>query len=344
MSAYSHALVVGKFAPLHVGHQLLLDRAHELANDVTVVVWSNPDFDDMPNNVRAGWVRALYPGATVLVGDDGPPNDAPDDVHRDYTAALLARHGRQPDVVVTSEPYGPGLAAHLGLAHEWAVEPRPPDGASGTAIRADVHGKRHLLDPLVYAHFVEKVVLMGAESTGKSTLTARLAEEFATVHVQEYGREHYELRGGHLDLDDYVEIAHVHRQREDDAARRANRYLFVDTNAVTTMFFSHYYSRDSRAELRRLADECATRYRHVIVCDDDIPFEQDGWRDNETWRGRMHGMVLHDLAVRGTPFHVVRGSIDERVVQVRAVLAGAPLPLPPRHVDTLGPLPEEARR
>ena len=99
-------------------------------------------------------------------------------------------------------------------------------------------------------------MFLGAESTGKSTLTARMADELGTVHVAEFGREHYERRGGRLTLDDYVDIAVEHRRLEDEAILRANRYLFVDTNAVTTMFFSHYYDRDSLPELRRLADEC----------------------------------------------------------------------------------------
>ena len=303
-----------------------------------MVVWSKPDFEDMPNEVRAGWVRCLYPNARVLVGRDGPPNDAPDNVQRDYTASLLARYGRVPDVVTTRETYGPGLAAHLGIAHDWAGQPRSQDEPSGTRLRADVHTHRHLLHPIVYQHFVERVVLMGAESTGKSTLSERLAREFETEHVREYGREHYAARGGHLDLDDYVAIARVHRDREDEGVRRASRYLFIDTNAVTTMFFSHYYNRDSRPELRRLAEECVTRYRHVIVCDDDIPFEQDGWRDNVVWRGRMQGMVLHDLATRRIPFHVVHGSLDERVAQVRSILLGQEV-VSPRHIDSLGPRP-----
>jgi len=173
----------------------------------------------------------------------------------------------------------------------------------------------------VYAHFVEKVVIMGAESTGKSTLTERMAAEFDTTFVREYGRDHYAERDGVLDLDDYVTIAHHHRELEDAAAMTANRYLFVDTNAITTMFFSHYYNRGSLPELRQLADACIDRYSHVFVCDDDIPFEQDGWRDNEVWRGRMQGMVLHDLDVRGISYDVVSGGLDARVEQVKAVLA-----------------------
>ncbi len=147
-----------------------------------------------------------------------------------------------------------------------------------------------------------------------------MAAEFDTTFVREYGRDHYAERDGVLDLDDYVAIAHHHRELEDAAAMTANRYLFVDTNAITTMFFSHYYNRGSLPELRELADGCVSRYSHVFVCDDDIPFEQDGWRDNDVWRGRMQGMVLHDLDVRGIQYHVVSGGLDERVDRVRSVL------------------------
>lgn len=321
MSRFEHALVVGKFAPLHKGHELLLDTAGAEAKAVTVVVWSTPDFADMPNETRAGWVRARYPSYSVVVGHDGPPNDAPDGDHRAYMVRLLQREGIRPDVVFSAENYVPGFAAHLGVAHR-SVNRVGLVGWSGTEIRADVHGHRHLLGSAVYGHFVERVVFLGAESTGKSTLARAMADSFGTAHVDEYGREHYEANGGQLDLEDYVTIAKVHRQREDEAIARAHRYLFVDTNAISTMFFSHYYNRDSLPELRRLAEECRTRYQHVIVCDDDIAFEQDGWRDNEVWRARMQGMVLHDLAVRGIEYSIVSGPLQDRVQQVARIVRG----------------------
>ena len=313
MPVFEHALVVGKFAPLHRGHQVLLDHATAIARRLTVIVWSNPDFPQMTNAVRAGWVSELYPAATVLVGDDGPANSAPDAEQHDYVRRLLRRHGLTPDVVCTNEEYGPAFAASLGVQHVPCAGGRTALGVSGTAVRADVHRHRGALDPRVYRHFVERVVFLGAESTGKTTLAERMADELGTVAVAEYGREHYERRGGRLTLDDYVEIAIEHRRREDEAILRADRYLFSDTNAVTTMFFSHYYDRDSRPALRALAAECGTRYRHHIVCDDDIAFEQDGWRDNEIWRARMQGMVLHDLAVREIPFTIVGGDLASRV-------------------------------
>ncbi|BAU15709.1 ATPase/kinase (plasmid) [Leptolyngbya sp. NIES-3755] len=100
---------------------------------------------------------------------------------------------------------------------------------------------------------------------------------------------------------------------EDAAALQAHRFLFIDTNAMTTMFFSHYYNRNSLPALRELAAVCRSRYHHVFVCDDDIPFEQDGWRDSKVWRGRMQGMILYDLAVRGIEYKLLSGSLDDRI-------------------------------
>jgi nicotinamide riboside kinase len=71
------------------------------------------------------------------------------------------------------------------------------------------------------------------------------------------------------------------------------------------------------------ADDCKQRYAHHFVCADDIPYEQDGWRENEEWRGRIQALVLDDLQARGISYTVVRGSLEQRAAQVRAVLAAA---------------------
>jgi HTH-type transcriptional regulator, transcriptional repressor of NAD biosynthesis genes len=330
---FAHAVVVGKFAPLHLGHQHLLNHAMAISDQLTIVMWSTPDFLEMPLSVREGWLRHLYPQATVLVGHDGPGDDAPEVHHRLYMRDLLQRNNVHPDVLVSSEAYGEPTAVLLGCAHELVDQDRLTVPISGTALRENIHKLRHFVSPIVYRHFVELVVIMGAESTGKSTMAEALAERFSTEFVPEYGRTHYEQRGGILTLDDYVEIARIHREHEERAAAQANRFVFVDTNAITTMFFSHYYEGDSLPELRDLARQCATRYAHVVICDDDIPFEQDGWRDTELWRGRMQAMVVHDLAVREIGYILVSGSLAARVEQVASAITqrGVPSTVQPLH-------------
>ena len=108
------------------------------------------------------------------------------------------------------------------------------------------------------------------------------------------------------------------------------------------MMFSHLYDRDSLDELRRLASECVDRYAVTLVCDDDIAFEQDGWRDSDGWRARMQGLILADLAAREIPYVVVSGDLEQRLATATAALAGAITPSlhPPVHPGDLGPRSE----
>jgi nicotinamide riboside kinase len=169
----------------------------------------------------------------------------------------------------------------------------------------------------------ERVVFVGAESTGKSTLSETLARAYGTVSVPEIGRFIWEEKGGKLDADDYVEIAIRHRAAEDAALPLARRWLFVDTNALTTLLLGIQFRQvgdPAPSELLRAADDCKARYAHTFVCADDIPYEEQDVRENEAWRGRIQQLVLQDLEARGIPYTIVRGSVEARAAQVRRVL------------------------
>ena len=209
---------------------------------------------------------------------------------------------------------------HLGVTHRLVDLERRRFAVSGTQIRADVHAMRHQLEPLAYAHFVQKVVFLGAKSTGKSTLTQRMALEFDTPFVPEVGRDVWQEKAGRLELSDYVDIANRHRALEDAALLTAQRYLFVDTNAITTMFLGYAYEGDGLPELTQLARAAETRYQHVFLCDTDFAFVQDGWRDNDFWRRRAQGLMKYDLTVRGVAHALVSGDLETRVASVKAAI------------------------
>jgi len=168
-----------------------------------------------------------------------------------------------------------------------------------------------------------RVVFVGAESTGKSTLSDYLARAYGTVSVPEIGRFIWEEKQGRLDADDYVEIALRHREAEDAALAQARRWLFVDTNALTTLLLGIQFRQvgDPPPDtLLRCADDCRTRYAHTFVCADDIPYEEQDVREDEAWRGRIQRLVVEDLQARGIPYTIVRGSVEERAEQVRRIL------------------------
>jgi nicotinamide riboside kinase len=172
---------------------------------------------------------------------------------------------------------------------------------------------------------VKRVVFVGAESTGKSTLCEYLARQYGSVAVPEIGRYIWEDKEGQLDADDYVDIALRHREAEDEQMPYARRYLFVDTNALTTLLLGLEFGQVGAPvppELLRCADECRDRYAYTFVCADDIPYEEQAVRENEAWRGRIHQLVLKDLDERRIPYTLVSGSVEERALQVRRVLEG----------------------
>ena len=316
---YRSGLVVGSFAPLHPGHQLVIETARATCDRVTVMTWANPDVATMPTSVRAGWVRRLYPDVEVIGIDaaECPPDDAPDAVQRAFTASRLPH---PVDAVFTSETYGEALAAHLGAAHV-AVDPaREQVPLSGTQIRADLPGHMEHLDPVVRAHFVERVVFLGAESTGKSTLAQAVAEALDEPYVEEVGRTLWVAADGDLPLAEYVTICREHVALEDAAAERARRFVFVDTNAITTQEYAFFFFGACPPEVQAYADRCRERYTHVFVCAADIPFDQDGTRVHPQVQQYMDGAIRNDLTIRGIPYTVVGGTLAERVAVVRAAL------------------------
>lgn len=326
---YRRGLVVGKFAPLHRGHQALIEAARAACDHVTVMVWSNPDFPDMPTPVRAEWIRALYPDVEVVSFDASatPPDSAPDAEQRAFVRSRLeAARPEGVDAVFTAEAYGPGFAEALGAAH--VALDRSADPVSGTLVRSDVPAHRDMLSPLVAEHFVQRVAFLGAESTGKSTLAQAVAMRLGEPYVEEYGRTLWEARGGDVPLADYVLIAERHRAIEDEAMGRARRFLFCDTNAVTTQQYAFFFHGDCPARVQDLAAECRGRYARTFVCAPDIPFEQDGTRVYAQVQAYMDGAIRNDLTIRGIPYTVVGGTLEARVAAVAEAL-GVSVPVVP---------------
>jgi len=170
------------------------------------------------------------------------------------------------------------------------------------------------------------VVFVGAESTGKSTLASMLARGQGAQFVPEIGRFVWEEKQGQLVAADYVEIAERHRAAEDAAVVRASgEYVFVDTNALTTLLLGLRFGQVTEPvppSLLRYALECRTRYLHHFVCADDIPYEEaPGVRENAAWRTQIQQLVLEDLDRRGIGYTILTGSVEQRAARVLATLA-----------------------
>jgi len=168
-----------------------------------------------------------------------------------------------------------------------------------------------------------RIVLLGAESTGKSTLAAALARRHATLWVPEYLREFVETEQRVPFEADQVAIARTQLEREDALALRldAQRFLFCDTAPLMTAVYSRIYW--GRVPPALLALEAAHDYALTLVAAPDLPWVPDGLqRESEAVRQRVHACLLEVLEARGIAYAMVTGELEERVGQVEGLLAG----------------------
>lgn len=171
-------------------------------------------------------------------------------------------------------------------------------------IRRNPWRYREYVNPLVYADMITHVVFVGAMSTGKTTLAEALASRFDTQWMPEYGREYWEKHqiDRRIGFEAFNEIATGHIEREDALAQQANRYLFVDTNAVTTYVYALDYHGRAPALLTELARRAQTRYDLWFLCEDDIPYDNTWDRSGPQKRKWFHRMVMADLNERRIPY------------------------------------------
>jgi len=218
-------LVIGKFCPLHKGHQLLIEMALAETEELHIWSWSQPEFPEFPPALREHWLRNLYPTAKTIIFTpqnlqklcpelELPLNNAADDVHQQFVARLWDRLIRQPlHSVHTSELYGEPLVSTLNrmLRQEETVVHRPVNlprdrmPVSGRQLRS--RWSPELLHPFVAETTERRVVFLGAESTGKTILSEWAAHELGGVVIPEYGRALWEQKSGALELADMLAIA-----------------------------------------------------------------------------------------------------------------------------------------
>jgi HTH-type transcriptional repressor of NAD biosynthesis genes len=308
-------LVAGKFDPPHRGHALLIDTARARCDRLIVLLF---DYEGqrVPAGVRAGWLREIHPGVDIRVFPTHnyarlTPEDAA------HEAARVRAFLDEPvNVFFTSEDYGEMVAVALGARHFDVDRERALVPVTGTMIRRAPAAMLGWLEAPVRAYYVPRVCVVGSESTGKSTLCARLADHYRTAWVGEYGREYSleklrnGLQGQWVD-DEFIHIGFEQQRREDDAARRADPVLICDTDALATMVWSERYL--DRVPTRWPLPP--SRIALYLIPYPDVPFVADAIRDGEHKRYWMYERLVELFTQRALPFTVLRGSYDDRYEQ-----------------------------
>lgn len=338
---YQHALVWGKFFPPHKGHVYMIQEAAKIAERVTVLVAAN-QYQSIPLGDRVEWIREA-------LGRDYPNVDVQpfvDDLYDDYESktvwlahmSILQAKLRQLridenplDVIVTSEEYGEEIAGFLGIDHYEVDIPRTHVPISGTQVRADVAGSWPMLPLATRRGIIPRVIVVGAESTGTTTLSLALAEHFDGRYVPEYGREFTidalnALQSADEDATmdditwfskDFEKIGEFQTVLEDRAATRLEGFPLVvaDTDAFATALWEARYTDAPWEEtiFHPYAQYIPARDLYILTDHVGVPFVQDGIRDGEDIRPDMTTWFEDSLTVTGKSWVKLTGTHEERM-------------------------------
>ena len=179
---------------------------------------------------------------------------------------------------------------------------------------------------------LKRIVAIGPESTGKSTLCRELATHYNTVWVPEYAREFLEIHEKY-DYDDLLTIAKGQVKLEDETAlssepstkidqlslidennkSRKENFLFIDTDLYVMQVWCEYvYNRCHNWILNQIATR---QYDGYLLCNIDLPWEQDGMREypDKKVREKLYHYYKELMINQPVPWIDISGNHEERL-------------------------------
>lgn len=344
MKKYRTGLVVGKFCPLHKGHESVIEQALLNCEEVIVLSYTSENYPKCTVENRRDWLNDLayrfedyMPGAAdrlkIHVLDPKEvdiPNDLdPDEDHRKFCGDyLLNVIETTVQAVFNSESYGQGFADYLTLyftvnfKNPIVVDnvlvdvDRKKYPVSGTMLRDTPELIKESCSNVVINSYVKKILFLGGESSGKTTIVEALTAHYNSAQAFEFGRRWFDIRKGLLKYEDMEYIARKQIAMENGQSQWANKYLFCDTSALTTSFYSNEWFLRVSKKLRKMVSDSMTRYDKIYVCMPDFPMVQDGTRQDEAFRIKGFEFVVNYLEATGVKYTLLGGSKEERLNRV----------------------------
>ncbi len=290
---YNVGMFGGSFDPFHIGHLHDIIRGASLCKELYVVICWCKGRESVHHKQIHRWIyystRHLTNIKIIEVEDTATSKE---DYNTDFywekgASDIKNAIGKKIDVVFCGSDYkgSSRFESLYGSVSEIIYFDRMEVPISSTKIRFNPYTNWNYLPPICREYYAKRVLVVGSESTGKSTLVQNLAIAYNTNFVAEYGRETCALVGSEelMNLDDLV--INLLRQKDEEikGLMHCNRLLFVDTDALTTKFYSNFLleSNDESKKCNALADAIndLSRFDLVLFLEPTVNFIQDGTRN-----------------------------------------------------------------
>lgn len=157
---------------------------------------------------------------------------------------------------------------------------------------------------------VLKIVVTGPESTGKSAICRKLAEEFGVIHVPEFARIYLEKEGPEYDFDLVSKMARLHLEFQQEYIHKADGIIILDTDLINYQVWQEVvFGKVDPWIKEQITKESEHRY---LLTFPDIPWQEDPLRSPETDRESIYRRHLTEIEQKGRSFEIVDGSGEVR--------------------------------
>ena len=333
---YKVGMYGGSFDPLHVGHLHDIIRAASMCEKLYVMISWCEGRESTSKEMRYRWiyqnVKHLKHVKILLVEDKAVSKEEYNtDYYWEKGAQDIKRMiGKPIDVVFCGSDYlGTNRFESLYSPESDVVYfDRSEVPISSTELRFDVYQSWQYIPPVCRPYYAKKVLIVGGESTGKSTLVENLAIAYNTTFVREIGRDTCEFAGGEEFMNQYDLYENLLRQKTEEiqALKECNRILFIDTDALTTKFYSHFLLEDEKiiCKCDELADAITkiNEFDLVLFLEPTVTFVQDGTRSEEISkdRERYSNQIKALFQEHGISFVSLDGDYLERFNQAKELI------------------------
>lgn len=157
-----------------------------------------------------------------------------------------------------------------------------------------------------------KIAIIGAESTGKSTLAKQLAAHFNTVYVSEYARDYFDehtIENYSINVFDIIYSKQINNETE--AEKKAKRFLFCDTTLITGKIWSEEIFNKTAPFIEEHLPKI--NYALYLVTNNEVPWEKDHQRKNPHNREELLQRNLDELKKLNATYKVVEGMNEARL-------------------------------
>lgn len=157
---------------------------------------------------------------------------------------------------------------------------------------------------------LKRVAITGPESTGKSTLAKELAEHYKTVFVPEIARLYIDALERPYEQNDLLEIAKLQCAEEDKLIIRTNKILICDTDLLVIKIWSEF--KYGNCDNWILEELCKRKYDIHLLCNIDLPWQDDVQREHPDKRQELFDLFHYDLRKMRVPYEIITGKESDR--------------------------------